>query len=198
MHATFACSDFCRQDPVTRFCNVGARTRFLATDDLWGSFCTNEKPLVALTRCTGPCSNLAWLRALPYRAFGLFGGTTILGLTCAIPAYLEILGFGALGPIAGSISTGWESSLGLVAAENPFTFLQSAVMSKVATRVMTGIGVLSSAVTIATVIIKRTLSGQVSNCKVTVDEAVKMLKSFFEKWKTRWWTHEKPERCFQQ
>ncbi|KAL8887904.1 MAG: hypothetical protein Q9215_004583 [Flavoplaca cf. flavocitrina] len=90
-----------------------------------------------------------WVRAHPYRAFGLFGGITILGLTLAIPAILEIVGFGALGPVGGSIAAGWQSSLGLVAAGSPFAFLQGAAMGGAAMGVMTGIGVLVGAVTVA-------------------------------------------------
>ena len=128
----------------------------------------------------------AWIRAHPYRVFGVFGGITILGLTWAIPAFPEVVGFGALGPIARSIATGWQSSLGLVAVGTSFAFLQSAAMGGVAIGVMTGIDVLSSAATIAAALIlkERTVGGQVSNCKGAVGGAVKKLKSFFGKWKT--------------
>ncbi|KAL9627040.1 MAG: hypothetical protein Q9204_006851 [Flavoplaca sp. TL-2023a] len=124
-----------------------------------------------------------WVRAHPYRAFGIFGGITILGLTFAIPAILEIVGFGALGPVAGSIATGWHSSLGLVAAGTPFAFLQSAAMGGAAMGVMTGIGVLGGAVTIAAALTLKegTVGGLVSSCKGAVGGAVKKFKSFFGK-----------------
>ena len=110
----------------------------------------------------------------------------MLGLTCAIPAILEVVGFGALGPVAGSIATGWHSSLGLVAAGTPFAFLQSAAMGGAAMGVMTGIGALSSMVTIAAALTlkERTVGGLVSSCKGAVGGAVKKFKSFFGKWKT--------------
>ena len=123
----------------------------------------------------------AWIRAHPYRAFGVIGGITILGLTFAIPVILEVVGFGALGPVAGSIAAGWHSSLGIVAAGTPFAFLQSAAMGGAAMGVMTGIGALGSAVTIAAALFlkKRTAGGLVSNCKGAVGGAVKKFKSFF-------------------
>ncbi|KAL8836826.1 MAG: hypothetical protein Q9176_006059 [Flavoplaca citrina] len=128
-----------------------------------------------------------WVRAHPYRAFGLFGGITILGLTLAIPAILEIVGFGALGPVGGSIAAGWQSSLGLVAAGSPFAFLQGAAMGGAAMGVMTGIGVLVGAVTVAAALTLKegTVCGLVSSCKGAVGGTVNKFKSFFGKWKTQ-------------
>ena len=127
-----------------------------------------------------------WIRAHPYRAFGVFDSITILGLTCAIPAILEAVGFDALDPVAGSIATGWHSSLRLVAAGTPFAFLQSAAMGGAAMGVMTGIGALGSAVTfVAALTLKqRTVGGLVSSCKGAINEAMRKFKSFFWKWKT--------------
>ncbi|KAL8790290.1 MAG: hypothetical protein Q9213_000642 [Squamulea squamosa] len=148
--------------------------------------------LQELIKCLGPAllkrlqDISAWIRAHPYRAFGIFGGITILGLTFAIPAILEVVGFGALGPVAGSIAAGWQSSLGLVAAGTPFAFLQSAAMGGAAMGVITGIGALGGAVAItaALTIKKKTVDGLVSSCKEAVGGAVEKLKSFFGKWKT--------------
>ena len=96
------------------------------------------------------------------------------------------MGFGALGPIAGSIATGWQSSLGLVAAGTPFAFLQGAAMGGAAMGLMTLIGILSRMVTIAAALTlkKRTVGGLVNNCKEAVGGAVMKFKSFFGKWKT--------------
>ena len=124
-----------------------------------------------------------WVRAHPYRAFCIFGGVTILGLTVAIPAILQIVGFGALGPVGGSIAAGWQSSLGLVVAGSPFAFLQSAAMGGAAMGVMTGIGVLVSAVTVAAALTLKegTVGGLVSSCKGAVGGAVEKFKGFFGK-----------------
>ena len=79
---------------------------------------------------------------------------------------LEVVGFGTLGPVAGSMAAGWHSSLGLVVAGTPIAFLQSAAMGGAAMGVMTGIGVLSSMVTIAAALTpkERTVGGLVSSC----------------------------------
>ena len=73
-----------------------------------------------------------------------------------------------------------------MAAGTPFAFLQSAAMGGAAMGVMTGIGALSSMVTIAAALTlkERTVGGLVSSCKGAVGGAVKRLKSFFGKWKT--------------
>ena len=74
-----------------------------------------------------------------------------------------------------------------MAPGTPFAFLQGAAMGGVAIGVMAGIDVLSSAATIAAALIlkERMVGGLVSNYKVAVGGAVRKLKSFFGKWKTR-------------
>ena len=101
----------------------------------------------------------------------------------AIPPILQVVGFGALGPIAGSIAAGWQSSLGLVAAGTPFAFLQSAAMGGAAMGAITIVGALGSAVTIAAALTlkKGTVGCLVSGCKGAVGAAVKKFKSFFGK-----------------
>ena len=46
----------------------------------------------------------------------------------AAPAALGAIGFGAAGPIAGSVATSWQSSMGLVQAGSLFSWCQSAAM----------------------------------------------------------------------
>ena len=77
--------------------------------------------------------------------------------------------------------------MGLVAAGSPFAILQSAAMGGAAMGMMTGVGVLSGAVTVAAALIlkKRTVGGMVSSRKRSVGGAVKKFKSFFGKRKTR-------------
>ncbi|KAI4187411.1 MAG: hypothetical protein L6R41_002828 [Letrouitia leprolyta] len=91
---------------------------------------------------------LAWIYAHPGRAATILCGTTILGLTLAAPAILGAVGFGALGPVAGSTAAGWQSSTGLVAAGSAFSFLQGAAMGGVAMGVITGVGIVGGAVPI--------------------------------------------------
>lgn len=66
----------------------------------------------------------------------------------AAPAILGAVGFGALGPVAGSTAAGWQSSTGLVAAGSAFSFLQGAAMGGVAMGVITGVGIVGGAVPI--------------------------------------------------
>lgn len=73
-----------------------------------------------------------WIRANPYQLAGILGGTTLFALYCATPAILGALGFGAVGPVAGSIAAGWQASMGSVTAGSLFAFLQSAAMGVLA------------------------------------------------------------------
>jgi len=52
---------------------------------------------------------------------------TIVGLVLIINP-VALAGFGALGPIAGSIAAGWQAAIGNVAAGSLFAFLQSVGM----------------------------------------------------------------------
>ena len=76
-------------------------------------------------------------------------GIILLALTLAIPAILGAIGFSAVGPVAGSIASGWQASMGLVAAGSPFAILQSAAMGGAAMGVFTEIGLASSGVAVA-------------------------------------------------
>ena len=75
----------------------------------------------------------------------MVGGTTLFALALATPA---ILGFSAVGPVAGSIAAGWQASLGIVAAGSPFAFLQSAAMGGAAMGLFTGIGAFGGAIAV--------------------------------------------------
>ncbi|KAI4094933.1 MAG: hypothetical protein LQ344_001978 [Seirophora lacunosa] len=120
----------------------------------------------------------AWIRAHPNRAFVIFGGTIILGLTCAIPAVLQAAGFGVLGPVAGSIAAGWHSSLGLVVAGTPFAFLQSAGMGGAAMGLMIGSGAVIGGATIAAALTlgKERIAGLASSCEGAVNGALEKIK----------------------
>ena len=80
----------------------------------------------------------------PYRFWLTVSGLTLAGLSACI---LPILGFSAVGPVAGSIAAGWQSSIGLVSVGSLFAFLQSAAMGGAA---MAGIvGLVAGGLTIA-------------------------------------------------
>ena len=63
-----------------------------------------------------------------------------------VPVILPAIGFGAVGPAAGSLAAAWQSSIGIVAAGSPFAFLQSAAMGGAAAGVIYGSGVAGLAV----------------------------------------------------
>lgn len=46
----------------------------------------------------------------------------------ATSALIKAIGFGALGPIAGSIAATWQASIGIVSAGSTFSTIQSAAM----------------------------------------------------------------------
>ena len=74
-------------------------------------------------------------------------GTIIFAL--AAPALLGAIGFGSVGPVAGSIAAGWQASIGSVTAGSLFAFLQSAAMGGPAMGVVAGIGGLGGGVMVA-------------------------------------------------
>lgn len=55
-------------------------------------------------------------------------GFATLAVVAAAPAILGAIGFGALGPIAGTAATGWQASIGAVEAGSLFAWCQSAAM----------------------------------------------------------------------
>jgi hypothetical protein len=61
--------------------------------------------------------------------FGLqvTGGILTLASVVALPI-LGAVGFGAVGPVAGSVAAGWQSGIGLVEAGSLFAWCQSAAM----------------------------------------------------------------------
>ena len=84
------------------------------------------------------CRFGAYARAHP----GLFtihicGSVAVLTSIILLPA----LGFGTLGPVAGSVAAAWQTFLGNIAAGSLFAFLQSAGMGGAAASVFAGIGI---------------------------------------------------------
>lgn len=68
--------------------------------------------------------------------------TGALSLTAAAitPAILGAVGFGALGPVAGSAAAGWQASIGIVEAGSLFAWCQSAAMSGAAVNAIVATG----------------------------------------------------------
>jgi len=57
-----------------------------------------------------------------------------------VPVILPAIGFSPIGPVAGSLASAWQASIGVVAAGTPFAFLQGAAMGGAAAGLFYGIG----------------------------------------------------------
>ncbi|KAI9677862.1 MAG: hypothetical protein M1829_002359 [Trizodia sp. TS-e1964] len=96
---------------------------------------------------------VAYARAHPYEFSLLLAGSAAVAASLVL---LPLLGFGALGPVAGSVAAGWQSALGAGAV---FSFLQSAGMGgALAAGVVGGVGVVGGAV-VGSVVAFRAVGG---------------------------------------
>jgi len=78
-----------------------------------------------------------YIRKHPWQtAFVLLSILSIL----VVPVILPAIGFSSIGPVAESLAAAWQSSIGIVVAGTPFTFLQSAAMGGAAAGIFYGIG----------------------------------------------------------
>ena len=92
-----------------------------------------------LSKAREACKRLcAYAKKHPYLfTLQIIGVTLVLISICLLP----VLGFGAAGPVAGSLAASWQASMGTVAAGSTFAFLQSAAMGGTAAGLFTGMGV---------------------------------------------------------
>ena len=70
----------------------------------------------------------AYARAHPYLLTSQVVGGVVTAASLAAPAALGAIGFGVLGPTAGTVATSWQSSIGLVQAGSLFSWCQSVGM----------------------------------------------------------------------
>ena len=89
---------------------------------------------------------VGWIRKNPGRAVCFLAGGLLCATALLAPAILGAIGFGSLGPVAGSIAAAWQASLGSVAAGSFFAFLQSAGMAGAAVGAITGMGIAGGAI----------------------------------------------------
>lgn len=68
------------------------------------------------------------VKAHPYLSALQASGALLGAASLGAPLILGVAGFGALGPVAGSVAAGWQSSMGLVQAGSFFAWCQSAAM----------------------------------------------------------------------
>ncbi|KAI0289368.1 hypothetical protein BC826DRAFT_1032338 [Russula brevipes] len=61
-----------------------------------------------------------------------------------VPAGLGLVGFGAAGPVAGSLAAGWQASIGSVAAGSVFSTIQSVAMGGAIPTVVNAIGAVAA------------------------------------------------------
>lgn len=91
------------------------------------------------------------MKAHPYLFALQSSGVLVFTASVTAPLILGAVGFGVLGPVAGSAATAWQSSIGLVQASSWFAWCQSAAMGGAAAGQITTAGVLGAgAVTGAT------------------------------------------------
>lgn len=88
----------------------------------------------------------AWVEAHKKETAFILAGIIILVLCLAMPAVLGVIGFGALGPVVGSMAAAWQATIGNVVAGSLFAFLQSAAMGGAAMGFFVGLGVLGAVV----------------------------------------------------
>lgn len=80
--------------------------------------------------------------AVPFALTGLqvVGGAVAVGALLT-PFALGVVGFSAIGPVAGTAAAAWQSSVGVVGAGSLFAWCQSAAMGGAAAAAVTGTGI---------------------------------------------------------
>ncbi|KAF8233092.1 hypothetical protein L208DRAFT_1396278 [Tricholoma matsutake] len=81
-------------------------------------------------------------------AFQVTGATIGVAALVTIPL-LGAIGFGALGPVEGSLAAGWQASIGVVEAGSLFALCQSAATGGTAAAGLIGTGSISTAIALA-------------------------------------------------
>ena len=115
----------------------------------------------------------------------MIGGISVAIIACATPAILGAVGFGAYGPIAGSLAAAWQASIGAVVAGTPFALLQGMAMGGAAMGAVIGIGAGGAGVAaVARLASNETIRGVVGKVKEFVEEEViggivRLSKRFF-------------------
>ncbi|ERF76625.1 hypothetical protein EPUS_04445 [Endocarpon pusillum Z07020] len=82
----------------------------------------------------------SYIKAHPYLFALQITGALSLTAAAIAPAILGAVGFGALGPVAGSTAAGWQASIGVVEAGSLFAWCQSAAMGEAAVNAIVATG----------------------------------------------------------
>lgn len=119
-----------------------------------------------------------WVKAHKKQIAFILVGIITLAVCLAMPAMLGAIGFGANGPIIGSMAAAWQASIGSVAAGSLFSFLQSAAMGGAAMGLFTGVGVLGGVVTIVGAV--TTIEVVQKKCSEAIEKSVKKMTDGFQ------------------
>lgn len=94
-----------------------------------------------------------------------------------LPAILSALGFGPLGPTAGSIAAAWQSSIGNVASGSLFALLQTISMTSPGIEIPIGIGLAGAVFIVVNYIINNELEKNEELRKFVEEEKNKILRA---------------------
>ena len=119
-----------------------------------------------------------WVKAHKKEIAFILAGIIILALCLAMPVILGAIGFGAQGPIIGSIAAAWQASIGSVAAGSLFSFLQAAAMGGAAMGLFTGFGVLGAI--IAMIGAATTVEVVKGKCQEVIGNSAKKMTAGFQ------------------
>ena len=120
-----------------------------------------------------------WIKAHKKETALILAGIIILALCLAMPPILGAIGFGAQGPIIGSMAASWQASIGSVAAGSLFAFLQSAAMGGAAMAFFMVIGLLGALVAIVGA--ATTIDLVKEKCRGAVSKSAKSLENGFQR-----------------
>lgn len=90
-----------------------------------------------------------YVKAHPYLFAAQVTGALLATAAAAAPAILGAVGFGALGPIAGSAAAGWQASVGIIEAGSLFAWCQSAAMGGAAVNTIIATGAAGGGLAVA-------------------------------------------------
>lgn len=120
----------------------------------------------------------AWIKAHQKETVLILTGIIFLALCVAMPAILGAIGFGAQGPIIGSMAAAWQASIGSVAAGSLFSFLQAAAMGGAAMGFFTGVGVLGGVIAVGGAL--ATVKVVKEQCGEAIEKSATVMKDGFE------------------
>ena len=104
---------------------------------------------------------------------------------------LDAIGFSVIEFVLKSVAAEWQASIGFVAAESLFSFLQSAAMGGAAMKLSTETDILGAVIAVCGILtvipfltercrdfIKKTITAVKGECQKVIDEAVSLWQKF--------------------